>query len=208
MDVGCGDAGFWGRNIDRLPKGVKITLLDKYYSTDQILANRLNATFMRGDICDMSYEKIFDVVIAKDVLYLVENIDKCVYTMAKAIKNDGVVYGTYYSVNHMEEIYKIINEIGLCSDHQNQYHTFNSKNAESRLSKFFSSIKVLPKEDALNISNINDAVLFIMSYLKEGDQTELVKRKIFNYITSIFEQEGKLIANRKMYLFAAKDCLL
>ena len=208
LDVGCGNADYWKRNYVSLPTGVQLTLLDKYDTVSKELIEKPNVNFVCSDLHDMNYTKEFDIVLAKDVLYLLEDFDTCMYTITKALNTKGVFYGTCYSIKHMEEVYRILNNIGVTSGHHHQYRLFNFENLKDNLEKYFSSINVCPQEDTLKIKSINDAMLFIMSYLSEGYQTPFARQNLWDYLRELFHQQGELIVNRKMYIFAAKDCVL
>lgn len=208
LDIGCGDATFWKRNYINMPPGVQITLLDKYDTVFKDLLEKPNVKFVCDDINHMTYAKEFDIILAKDVLHLVEDFYTCMYAVTNALKPNGIFYGTCYSIGHMEEVYRILNNIGVPSGYQNQYRLFNFENLKYKLGKYFSTISICSQEDTLKIKSINDAQLFIVSYLSENYQTPSLKQKLLNCLGEIFRQNGELIVRRKMYLFAARDCLL
>lgn len=207
LDVGCGNASFWERHYAELPAGVELTLLDKRNTVSKDFIEKQNVKFVCDDICNMTYSSEFNVILAKDMLYLVDDFDTCVVKISNALSTSGRLYGTCYSVNHMMEIYQALDKIGIPSVHQNQYLQFNLENIKEKLGKYFSFIGIYPQEDSLIIKNINDALLFIMSYIADREQHEGVQQELWIYLKKVFCRQKAMVINRKMCFFIAKDII-
>lgn len=205
LDMGCGNAHFWKLNQVNIPYDVRLTLIDKYITIDNIALDGLNAIFIQEDICKTKYIDAFDIILAKDILYLLDDFNACIDVIDKALKESGTFYCTCYDIDHMGKVYDILNNVGISLNLCRPHYLFNPKNAVRKLSKHFSSVSPLFLKDELIINNFNDALLFVLAYLKKEDQTYDIRQKLFDYINQIFRREGQLVINRNMCLIKASN---
>ena len=214
LEIGCGNATFWLKNIDRIPKDCSITLSDISEGMIKEAKNNLkghedifNFMILDGNEFDFNEEK-FDIVIADHVLYYIDNREEMFNKIKKILKPNGTFYATTIGENHMKEIKDLAvmynKEIKI--EKVAFYTKFGLENGNSQLSKYFKYINKREYEDSLII----DDPKAILSYLysTHGNLQDIIKgkkRDFDRFVTNYMNEHEKLFVNKSTGIFICKN---
>jgi len=116
LELGCGNASLWLRNIDKIPKKCKITLTD--ISEGMLEDARQNLgdyskkfNLHQVDAQNIPYEDhIFDVVIADHIFYHISDKQKALSEIKRVLKVDGCLYLSTIGKNHLIKLRELLKE--------------------------------------------------------------------------------------------------
>jgi SAM-dependent methyltransferase len=186
LEVGCGPAHLWTTNIDRVPSGWQITLSD--FSSGMLEQARQNLGFappastapLRGptqhasqfrfeiaDAQQLPFEAdTFDAVIANHMLYHVPDRAQALSEMRRAVKPGGQVYLAANGLSHLRELYALEQRFDPTIDF-GWSHTapdfFSLDKGGPEVERFFQDVRVIRYKDALNITQAEPLVDYILS---------------------------------------------
>ena len=172
LELGCGDANLWKKNIDRIPMGADITLSDfsKGMLNDAKITLGEKAKdfkFQIMDAEDIPYDDCsFDIVIANHMLYHVEDIWKALSEIYRVLKSGGSFYCSTVGENHMIEIRDIMNKFkSETMDIKSSDITsrFNLENGAQKLINWFDNIEMKSYEDSLIVTEAIPIIDYIFS---------------------------------------------
>lgn len=216
LELGCGDASLWSKNIERIPKNWDVTLSDfsKGMLEDAkrgIQNKALNFKYQVIDAEDIPYEdESFDVVIANHMLYHVDDIEKVLSEIYRVLKPGGQFYSSTVGENHMKEMKKImlkfksdnmdVNSWGITS-------RFNLENGVETLEKWFKNIEMKRYKDNLIVtepSYIIDYIFSMPGNVKESFDEERLKKLNLFLKDNILEKGGMHITKDTGFFYSVK----
>jgi DNA-binding transcriptional MerR regulator len=115
LELGCGNASLWLRNIDRIPKNCKITLTDISEGMLEDARRNLGDYSKKFNLNQVDAQNIpyedhsFDVVIADHIFYHISDKQKALSEIKRVLKVDGCLYLSTIGKNHLIEL----RELGL-----------------------------------------------------------------------------------------------
>jgi ubiquinone/menaquinone biosynthesis C-methylase UbiE len=192
LELGCGPAQLWVKNIDRIPKGWNITLSDFSPGMVESAQQNLNDhphqfTFDVIDAQSIPYDdQHFDVVIANHMLYHVPDKAKAFSEIHRVLKPGGQFYATTVGDAHMQELDNLvlsfdpkIELIFARSDVQ----SFILENGAAQLEQWFTNVTAYHYDNALVITEVKPLVDYVLSTItftedKLADFTKYVERKL------------------------------
>jgi ubiquinone/menaquinone biosynthesis C-methylase UbiE len=183
LELGCGNGDFWIRNMDKIPKKLKVTLSDNSLGILDEAKNRFEPgdrrfSFMQIDMneCDLP-EEYADLIIANHCLFYSDDIPGTLKQIKKALKKDGIFICSTYGPAHMKEISDLTkafdDRIVLAA--QDLYEIFGKTNGKDILKKEFDSVEWLEYEDALYVTDEKDLIDYITSC--HGNQNRYIVDK-------------------------------
>lgn len=170
LELGCGDAALWSRNLDRIPPSWSITLTD--LSPGMLEAARTNVNdrsgrfvFLTADAQSIPFhDGEFDVIIANHMLYHVLDIEKALSECHRVLKNNGVLYTSTMSKKHLQEMEQLARTFDpamrVLDDVMERFHLDNGNGI---LSSFFSDIEVFRYEDDMNVNEAEPLIRYMVS---------------------------------------------
>ena len=180
LELGCGAGDIWVENRHRLVDGIEITVSD---ISDGMLRDARREIGMEEpvfsyQVCgceDIPYEDAtFDLVIANHVLFYCEDITKACQEIARVLKPGGrLVCGTYGN-KHMMEVSQLVAEFDdrIVLAAENLYERFGKENGAKLLQPFFSEIKWQAYEDALEVTEPEPLISYVLSC--HGNQNQYI----------------------------------
>ena len=176
LELGCGDGALWTMNPDLPACDLVISLSD--ISSGMVRDARRNITRTLGendifryfifDCAHIPMEKdSLDLVIANHVLFYCEDIPQVLREVRRVLKPDGRFICSAYGSHHMQEITQLVQEfdphIVLSADHL--YEHFGLDNGRHILEKSgaFEQIELRRYEDALNVTDAQPLIEYILS---------------------------------------------
>jgi len=216
LELGCGNAGIWRHNADKIPAGVKFVLSD--FSPGMLEAAKKNAggagvdaEYAVIDAQDIPYEDgAFGAVIANHILYHVPDIHKALNEISRVIKPGGVFYATTIGRGNMAEITDILHgfnvEINFATETITQ--TFNLENGKEILFNYFYSVNLLKYEDGLHITAAEPLIDYVLSSAGLGNADEIITgdeiARFRKYIVDIIKANGCIDITKNAGMFISK----
>jgi len=165
LELGCGTGSMWINNLHLLRDSAQLILTD--FSTGMLETARGNVvsdsvSFQQVDIQNIPYpDNSFDVVIANMMLYHVPDLHKGLLEVRRVLKNCGSFYCATYGIHGiMEYITELLPDMNVSGSIGT---TFTLQNGEDSLSRHFSHVQRLDRDDGLAITNIEDFADYIYS---------------------------------------------
>ncbi len=170
LEVGCGPAGLWLENLDRLPSGWRVTLTDLSEGMVATARERLTAagapegifTIQTTDIESLPFaDASFDVTIANHMLYHVPDQPKGLSELQRVLRPGGALLAATNGQDNMRELDDVL--AGFISEQDKQWkasfrHPFKLENGPEQIAPFFDAIETLLFEDSLRVTD-EDALL-------------------------------------------------
>jgi len=215
LELGCGNAGIWSSNINKIPKGIMLKLTD---FSEGMLEVAKNNTAEIGDSVEYSVvdaqsipygEDVFDVVIANHMLYHVPNIHKALNEISRVIKPSGVFYATTVGKENLKEINDLLHgfdaRVDFAVDHIAE--AFGLETGEKILSQHFNQVELLRYDDSLHITDPKPLVDYILSSQSIGNVNEIIVgaeiERFSRYIDTIFSKSGYINVKKDAGMFVS-----
>lgn len=166
LELGCGTADMWKGVLQNLPEKIHLILTD--FSEGMLAAARESTRgcsaveFRRVDIQSIPFEDAsFDMVIANMMLYHVPDLDRGLSEVRRVLKPGGKFYcATYGEHGIMEFVNHALYDLGVAGSIGKQ---FTLQNGGEKLSKYFTHVERLTREDRLKITHVEDFVDYVLS---------------------------------------------
>jgi ubiquinone/menaquinone biosynthesis C-methylase UbiE len=169
LELGCGAGSLWKDNLERIPAGWEISLSD--FSAGMLDEARRNLETQRQfqfkviDAQSIPLESgYFDAVIANHVLQHVPDKPKALSEICRVLQPEGVFYSSTVGEGHLREIKDLLCKFdaGLASwGRVSDYFTL--ENGMAQLAAWFAEVKLYRYEDALEVTEVDPLVDFILS---------------------------------------------
>ncbi len=160
LELGCGTGSMWQGVV--LPEKCRLTLTD--LSAGMIETCKANTAHLQADyrVCDAMNlpwaDGSFDVVIANMMLYHVPDIDRALSEIRRVMKLGGRFYAATFGEHGVVEA--VCDLLGLPFSGN---HRFTMENGSAQLSRHFSRIAADRREDALDITDVSDLIVYLRS---------------------------------------------
>ena len=179
LEIGCGNGALWTENASRVPGSVSVELTDKSEGMVRAVQRDLGSdprfSFRVFDAQDIPEEDgSFDLVIADHVLFYCEDVPHALKEIARVLAPGGRLAAATYGKAHMHEVTDLVQEfdpeIVLSADHL--YEKFGLENGAALMTPFFDDITCHRYEDAIEISEAEPLIAYILSC--HGNQNRLL----------------------------------
>lgn len=216
LDVGCGEAGLWKRNYDKLKDNNQITLTDiseeMLKSAQKKLGDKaLRFTYRLADVQELPFEdECFDKVIADHMIYYVRNYKRALAEIYRVLKPGGKIYMSATGKDHLQELPKLLsnfNESIRISGFS--LKKFNLENGQKYLRKWFQDIEMHKYQDALVITEEEPLLQYILS--ATGNMNDILVgdmlQKFRVFLQERIAEEDGLHITKNIGLFIGKKGL-
>lgn len=206
LELGCGTGDTWVRHAASLPQGAALHLTDfsagMLETTKRNLAGMPNITFEVVDIQAIPYaDNSFDAVIANMMLYHVPDLDKALSEVRRVLKPGGTFYCATYGENGIVQYLSRILQDFEVSDQLNK--NFTLQNGGEKLRRHFASVRRCDRDDALNVTNIDDIVDYLYS-LTSMSNLKLENRSAITEALTAHMQNGVLHIPKEYGMFLCR----
>ena len=200
LELGCGTGTMW-QGIT-LPVDCRLLLTD--LSEGMLDTARRNTAHLHAEyaVCDamcLPYANAsFDVVIANMMLYHVPDIETAVREIRRVLKPEGRFFAATFGENGITQA--VLSMLGLpCTVN----HRFTLQNGKKLLTPYFKDVQLYHRPDALDVTNLNDLILYLrslagMSLLAETSDDMLLS------VLSAHMVDGVLTLPKEYGLFVCK----
>ena len=197
LELGCGDASIWSRNVERIPANMEILLTDISYGMIRDAARNLsdNGSPFRYEVMDAHHiyklDDSFDRVIANHVLFYCDNLDMVCSEVYRVLRQGGIFICSTYGSEHMNEISSLVKEfddrIELSAD--KLYYHFGKENGKKQLQEYFSDVSWVQYDDSLYVTDYEPVVEYVLSC--HGNQNRLIVDRYKEFVAFIKEKTDK-----------------
>lgn len=174
LEVGCGPAGLWAENLDRLPGGWRVTLTDLSDGMVDAARARLQGapdgvfTIQTTDVESLPFEHgAFDVALANHMLYHVPDRPTALGELRRVLWPHGALLAATNGLENMRELDDIIERAApdaRDSEWRASFrHHFTLENGAEQLAPFFEDIAIVPFADSLRVTDEAALVAYIES---------------------------------------------
>ncbi len=172
LEVGCGPGGLWTGNLDLLPVGWNITLTDAspgmVAEAEARLGSDRRFDFQVADVRELLFEGgRFDAVVANHMLYHVPDRERAFSEITRVLKPGGTLYAATNG-EHTQAEMAWMQQILDPSRPTNGYFLrnlleFSLENGAEQLSPWFSEVTLQRYEDALDVTEVEPLVEYLLS---------------------------------------------
>jgi SAM-dependent methyltransferase len=179
VELGCGPANLWTRNLHRIPEGWDITLTDLSPGMLEEAERNLRDSgrpfrFALVDAQSIPYgERSFDAVIANFMLYHVPDRPRAFSEIARVLRPGGCLYAMTNGRNHMREIQEMKEMLASPSTPRDTAGTatgnFDLENGAEQLAPWFAEVELRRFEDSLVVTEAEPLVAYVLSSNRAHD---------------------------------------
>jgi ubiquinone/menaquinone biosynthesis C-methylase UbiE/DNA-binding transcriptional MerR regulator len=204
LEIGCGDASLWERNLDRLPEGCDIILTDISEGMIEDAKKKLGGCnnefkFEAADAQKLPYEdNSFDIVIANHMLYHVPNRKKAFCEINRVLKVGGVIYSSTIGKNHLKELKNLLKEFNpkIIISETDFSEEFGLENGDLELSDWFAEVVLKRYEDYLIVTEVQPLIDYVCS--TTGNTKEFIIGENLNVFRKFLED--KMLESKHIYI--------
>lgn len=209
LELGCGSAGMWKENADRIPAGWVITLTD--ISDGMLDAAWRNLVplgrsfkFEQMDAQSIRYsDKTFDMVIANHMLYHVPDREKALHEIKRVLKDDSAVIATTVGRDHMRQMYQWLKRVNTNKRPDMFFNPFTLENGMEQLLGIFSRVTRAQYADDLQVTELGPLIAYIRSSIGAADLSEGKLGELVEELSMVLEKEGKILITKDSGIFEA-----
>ncbi|MDP9352394.1 MAG: class I SAM-dependent methyltransferase [Chloroflexota bacterium] len=176
LELGCGPADLWSRNMGRIPEGWHVTLTD--FSPGMLEEAQRNLRdsgrvfhYEQVDAQDIPYEdNCFDAVIANFMLYHVPDRGRACSEIARVLKPGACLYAMTNGRTHMKRMRDLVEILAPPAERRDAPETtagtFDLENGAEQLAPWFPHVELRRFEDALVVTEVEPLVAYVLSTMQ------------------------------------------
>jgi SAM-dependent methyltransferase len=210
LELGCGPAFLWQRNLDRLPSDWIITLSDFSPGMLQEAQHNLhdsdhNFTFLITDAQTIPLETArFDAVIANNMLYHVPDRQRALSEIYRVLKPDGYLYASTMGETSFCEIKTLMEQYNILSPLWREPLGFSLENGGEQLSLWFRHVDLHHLENPLLVTETEPLIQMICTGgLGELNMSEMDLQRVRKKIDQELIEHGSFHITIHFGLFVA-----
>ncbi|MHB8643395.1 MAG: class I SAM-dependent methyltransferase [Gaiellaceae bacterium] len=162
LEIGCGPAGMWEANLDRIDPSWSLTLTDFSQGMIDVARGVLGdrATYVVCDAQDLPFaDESFDVVVANHMLYHVPDRPRAYGEIRRVLIRGGVFHASTNGHGHMKQLADLVPGWTF-SRHTED---FGLETGAEQLAAFFDDVHVERHEDGLAVTEAEPVLGYIRS---------------------------------------------
>jgi SAM-dependent methyltransferase len=209
LDLGCGPAGLWKSQGQRLPEGAQLVLCDL---SQGMVADARAATFGMPALCSVGdAQKIpfgsgsFDLVTANHMLYHVPDIQQAVSEIRRVLRPGGRLVAATNGEDHMQEVFDLIRSVepGYRPAAEGSSR-FSLENGRAQIVSYFPEIQLRIYEDALFVTETEPLVDYLASMWQFSHWDSTLQQQLRDQIARQIQLEGGYRIQKSTGVFVAR----
>lgn len=210
LELGCGPAYLWQRNLDRLPIDGTITLSD--FSTgmlDEARQTLAESSYpFNFQIIDAQAiplpDQSLDIVIANHMLYHVPDRQKALAEIRRVLKPTGRFYAATNGRDNLFEIRELFHHVAgnYLWGEQGQL-AFHLESGEQELHQHFGTVEIIHNDDQLVVTEAQPLIDYMLSGSAGKDLTDEQKAQLAEVIEYQIATQGAIHIQKISGLFVA-----
>ncbi len=213
LEIGCGPATLWQANADRIPIGRDVTLSD--FSAGMLDEARASLAesgrafhFAEVDAQAIPYaDASFDGVVANHMLYHVPDRDKALGEFRRVLKPGGTLFAATNGERHLIEFEELLRRAETPEGWWRMPAVtldFSLENGGPQLARHFSDVELRPYEDALEVTEAEPLVAYVLSTSSAGRMTAERIARFRQVIEAEIATRGAVHISKETGLFVAR----
>ena len=213
LELGCGTGLFWLANRNEIPKSWSITLSD--YSEGMLkktraTLSRLNRDFtyevVNAESIDYPAE-LFDIVLANNMLYHLDNRSTAISHISRILKDDGVFIASTMGRNDMLELHQHLHAFLKTRGKGFPFREFpfSLENGLKQLEDHFSKVTLSRYNDMLKIDQVEPIINYYLSFNGMYDNLVVLDEKDIDpfkkYLQSIIDSKKAISVTKDSGIF-------
>ena len=207
LEIGCGPATLWARNLHRLPHGLNVTLTDLSLGMVDEAGLNLASTpepfsYTVADAQALPLpNNSFDVVIANHMLYHVPDKALALSEIQRVLRGGGRFYAATNGQGHMRELDELV------SRHEPSVGSpilppldFTLENGAAEIGKWFDSVTLERYKDGLVVTDARALAAYVLS-MSRGQRLD--SARLVQWIEQELEERGPIKIGKDVGLFEA-----
>jgi len=186
LEVGCGPAEFWKRNLERIDPTWQLTLTDlspgMIEAAREVIQER--ADYAVADVQKLPFaDESFDVVLASHMLYHVSDRPKALAEIRRVLVSGGILHAAANGRGHMRQLDELVGE-----DWEFAWHgkAFGLESGIPLLEASFVDVTEERQESGLAVTEVEPLVAYVASSSTFTGDIERIRRRA----EEGFEREG------------------
>lgn len=220
LDIGCGYGKLWRNSWSKIPKGVKVTLMDLHgtWADDFAKFIEKNSVSLQKGTCfdfvwanvedENSFTEKYKHIIANYLFTFINNKEKLMYRIKNALLDDGV----FHCINGsntigLEKIAVLLKGFDgdlYCIDEKISQRKAEHKAFENLLSSVFDSVEWTALDSSIGFINVNEFYEYLMKKGFALEHNYKQKQEFEEYFSKVIEKEGKIIIPNETYLYCCR----
>lgn len=178
LEIGCGTGRLWQKNINKIPKGVKLLLTDRSEGMLEQTRNNLECfhDLLARQKSEIAYQVMdaehlnlgteqYDIIIANHMLYHVMNRKACLEQIKRSLKNEGTFFCSTVGQSHMKELHDLVREFDSRLEIPLEMTIdFTLENGRKQLEQYFTDISCETQNNNLLVDDIEAIYNYVYSY--------------------------------------------
>jgi ubiquinone/menaquinone biosynthesis C-methylase UbiE len=216
LELGCGTGLFWLANRNNIVKSWTITLSD--YSdgmleTTRDSLSRLDYNFkyeiLNAENIQYS-DDTFDIVLANNMLYHIQDRDNAIKNINRILKNDGIFIASTMGKNDLFELHNHLYTFLESKNNRFKFKefAFSLDNGMEQLAKHFKDIVMEKYENKLIINEADAIVNYYLSFNGIYDNVVVLSEEYISefktYLQNILKENAKITATKDEGIFICK----
>lgn len=177
LELGCGPAGLWVENRDRICEGWEITLSDLSPGMVREARVKLSCSnrrfsFTVADAVDIPFsDRAFDAVVANHMLYHVSDLATALAEIHRVLRPGGRVFASTVGRTHLRELRQLVKRFGGSPGLLPGATpiSFDLENGREKLLRWFSQCSVCRYQDTLLVAEAEPLVAYVLSTAAAAD---------------------------------------
>ncbi len=170
LELGCGPAGLWSENRDRMLPGWEVFLSDFSWGMVREAQAQLSGTdpsahFVVADAQWIPFRtNSFDAVIANHMLYHVPDLDRALAEICRVLRLHGQFYAATNGPAHLQELGALLHRFdpSLLAGHAVN-RPFDLDTGRDRLAPRFVDVRTYRYEDTLVVTEVKPLLDYVFS---------------------------------------------
>jgi ubiquinone/menaquinone biosynthesis C-methylase UbiE len=219
LELGCGTGVFWLANRDNIVKSWSIILSDYSEGMLETARNNLsnlsyNFKYEMVNAEDIQYsDKTFDLILANNMLYHIQNRDAAIHTISRILKDDGVFIASTMGKNDLSEMHNHLYTFLESKNSKFRFreYPFSLDNGMEQLNKYFKNVLLKKHDNKLAVTEADAIINYYLSFNEIYNNVIVLPEEYINelsvYLQNILEKEKIIAAKKDEGIFICKKGL-
>jgi ubiquinone/menaquinone biosynthesis C-methylase UbiE len=214
LEAGCGPGFLWSENLEKVPRGLRVTLSDLSPGMVAEARGHLSGSTQLSFLCcDLHNAPVppatFDAVIANHMLYHVPDVAAALAEVHRLLKPGGKLYAATNGERHLQEIAEFASLARADPEPeardllQRAVENFSLETGREKLAGLFEEVEIRRYPDALHVTEAEPLVRYVASssiFRLDEDGLERLRELLARDIASL----GMVRVQKDTGLFIAR----
>jgi len=216
LELGCGTGLFWLANRNNIIKSWSIILSD--YSEGMLETTRNNLSRLNYNFNyeivnaeNIKYDNnIFDIILANNMLYHIQNRDIAIKNISRILKDDGIFFASTMGKNDLLELNNCLYTFFESKNYEFKFreYSFSLDNGMDQLLNNFKNISLERYNNKLIINEVEAIINYYLSFNGMYENMVILPEEYINdfriYLQNILEKDKEITTTKDEGIFICK----